>query len=114
MNLLFVSIFLFIAAVGIGIYLVFLGLGKQKSSLGLGLIHASLALAGIVVLFMLIVTGPTNKLNNFAAIFLFFAVVGGGMVFALREENKPPAMAVVAIHAAMGLIGLSSLIISLV
>ena len=90
MNLLFVSIFLLITAVAIGLYLVFLGLHKRKSSTGLGLTHASFALAGIIVLFTQIVTGPTDKLNNVAALFLFFAIVGGGMVFALREENKHP------------------------
>lgn len=113
MNLLFVSIFLFITAVAIGLYLVFLGMRKHKRAPGLGLAHASFALAGFLVLFALIYTGPTDKLNNFAALFLFFAVVGGGMVFALHEENKPPSMVAVTIHAVMGLAGISALVINL-
>lgn len=113
MNLLFVSIFLLITAVTIGLYLVFLGLRKHKRSPGLGLTHASLALTGIIVLFTQIYTGPTDKLNNFAALLLFFAILGGGMVFALREENKPPSMVAVTIHAVMGLVGISALIINL-
>lgn len=114
MNLLFVSIFLFVTAVAIGLYLVFLGLRKSKRSPGLGLIHASLALTGIIVLFTLIYTGPKDILNNVAALFLFFAIVGGGMVFALHEENKPPSMAAVTIHAVMGLIGVSLLAVHLI
>jgi len=114
MNLLFASIVLLIIAVSLGLYLVFLSLHKHKRSPGLGLTHASLALAGIIVLFMQIYTGPTDKLNNFAALFLIFAIVGGGMVFALHEENKPPSMTVVIIHAIMGLAGVSSLLINLI
>ena len=113
MNLLFISVFLLIIAVTIGLYLVYLGVKKQIRSPGLGLTHASFALTGIIVLFVQIFTGLTDKLNNFAALFLFFAVVGGGMVFALREENKPPSMMAVGIHAVMGLIGISALIINL-
>jgi FtsH-binding integral membrane protein len=114
MNLLFVSIFLFVTAVAIGLYLVFLGLHKQKRSPGLGLTHAGFALAGILALFTLIYTGPKDILINVAALFLFFAVVGGGMVFALHEENKPPSMAAVTAHAIMGLIGISLLTIHLI
>ncbi len=113
MNLLFVSVFLFITAVAIGLYLVFLGLHKGIRSPRLGLMHASLALAGIIVLFTLIYTGPASKLNNLAAFFLFFAILGGGMVFALHEENKPPSMAAVTIHAVMGLVGITTLIFNL-
>jgi FtsH-binding integral membrane protein len=113
MNILFVTIFLFITAVAIGLYLVFLGLHKQKRSPGLGLTHASLALVGIIVLATLIYTGPKDILNNVAAFFLFLAVVGGGMVFALHEDNKPPSMAAVTTHAIMGVIGISLLIIQL-
>ena len=113
MNLLIVSIFLLITAVAIGLYLVFLGLHKRRRSPGLGLTHASLALAGILVLLTLIFTGPTDKLNNLAALLLLFAVVGGGIVFALHEENRPPSMAAVIIHAIMGLAGLSLLLINL-
>jgi len=75
--------------------------------------HASFALAGIIVSFTQIVTGSTDKLNNVTALFLFFAIVGGGMVFALREESKPPSMVAVTIHAVMGLVGISALIINL-
>jgi hypothetical protein len=34
------------------------------------------------------------------------AVIGGIMLFALREKNKPPPMVLVGIHAVMALVGL--------
>jgi len=113
MNLLLATALLLISAVAVGFYLVFLGLRQHKRSPGLGLTHACLALSGIIVLFTEIFTGPTDKINNVAALFLFFAIVGGGMVFALHEENRPPSMAAVAAHAIMGLVGISLLIINL-
>lgn len=113
MNLLLVSFLLLITAVAIGFYLVFLGMHQRKRSPGLGLTHAGLAVTGSIVLFTEIFTGPIDKLNNVAALLLFFAIVGGVMVFALHEENRPPAMAAVTVHAIMGLIGLLLLIINL-
>lgn len=113
MNLLLATALLLIAAVAVGFYLVFLGLRQRKRSPGLAFTHAGLALSGIIVLFTEIFTGPTDKMNNVAALFLFFAIVGGGMVFALHEENRPPSMAAVTAHAVMGLVGISLLIISL-
>jgi len=113
MNPRFVLIFLFITAVAIGLYLVFLALRKHKRSPVLGLVHASMAVAGIALLFSQIYSGPTDKLNNGAALFLVFALVGGGIVFVLHEKNKPPSMAAVAFHAVMGLIGISLLTINL-
>ena len=113
MTLLQASVLLLISAVAVGIHLVFLGLRQRKRSPGLGLIHAGLALAGIVVLCTQIFIGPADKLNNVAALFLFFATVGGGMVFALHEDNRPPSMVAVTAHATMGLFGISLLIINL-
>ena len=103
-------ILLLTTAVLIGIFLVIRGLRHHKSSLKLGLIHASLAITGIALLLTQIVQGPIDKQNNIAALLLVLALVGGGMVFVLREANKPPAMAVVTIHAIMALAGLSVLI----
>jgi hypothetical protein len=40
--------------------------------------------------------------------------MGGGMVLALHEENRPPSMAAVTAHAIMGLFGISLLIINLI
>lgn len=114
MNLSLVSFLLLISAVAIGFYLVFLGMRQRKRSPVLGLTHAGLALTGFIALFIEIFTGPLDKLNNVAAILLFFALLGGGMVFALHEENRPPAMAAVTAHAIMGLVGISLLIINLV
>ena len=113
MNLTLVTVLLLIAAMAAGFYLVSLGLRQRKRSPALGLTHAGLALAAIIVLFTQIFTGPTDKINNVAALFLLFAIVGGGIVFALHEANKPPSMAAVTVHAIMGLVGISLLIINL-
>jgi len=114
MNLLLTTVLLLISAIAVGIYLVFIGLRQHKRSPGLAVTHAGLALSGIIVLFTEIFTGPTDKINNVAALFLFFAIVGGGMVFALHEENRPPSMVAVIAHAIMGLVGISLLIINLI
>lgn len=103
-------ILLLTTAALIGLFLVIWGLRYRKSSLKLGLFHASLAIAGIALLFTQIVQGPTDKQNNIAAFMLVLALIGGGMVLALREKNKPPAMSVVTIHAIAALVGLSVLI----
>ena len=113
MNLVLVTVLLLITAVAVGFYLVSLGLRQRRRSPGLGLTHAGLALAAIMVLFAQIFTGPTDKINNVAALFLLFAIVGGGIVFALHEANRPPSMAAVTVHAIMGLVGISLLIINL-
>jgi hypothetical protein len=113
MSLLLATDFLLISAVVVGIYLLVLGLRQRKRLPGPGVTYAGLALSGIIVLFTEIFTGPTDKFNNVAALFLFFAIVGGGMVFALDEENRAPSMVAVTVHAIMGLFGISLLIINL-
>lgn len=112
MNLLLITISLLTFAVVIGTYLVFVGLRHRKRLPALGLTHAGLAFCGIVLLFTLIFTSPSDKLNNVAALFMLFALVGGGMVFALREQDRPPSIAMVIAHAIMGLAGLSLLILN--
>jgi hypothetical protein len=114
MNLSLATVLLLVSAVVLGSYLVFLGLRKRKRSPGLGLTHAGLALAGTTVLLIEIFSGPTDKINNVAVLFLFFALVGGGMVFALHEENRPPSMAAVTAHAIMGLVGIVLLAVNLI
>lgn len=113
MDLLLITVFLLISAAAVGFYLVMLGFRQRRRSSGLAFVHAALVLSGIILLFTHIFTGPTDKMNNLAALFLFFALVGGGMVLALHEKNKPPSMAAVTAHAAMGLVGISLLIFNL-
>ena len=113
MNLLLTAVLLIISAMAVGIYLVVLGVRRRIRSPGAGLVHAGLALTGVVVLLTQLFTGPADKLNNVAALFLLFAVMGGGMVFALHEEHMPPSMAAVVAHAIMGVAGLALLIINL-
>jgi len=99
-------LFLFTFAVVIGLFMVVLGLRYRRSSLPLALSHAALALIALGLLFNQIFTQAINKFNNAAALLMVLALIGGLMLFALREKNKPPAMILVTIHAAMGLGGL--------
>ncbi len=108
-----IAIFLIVSAIAVGVYLVFIGVRNHKRSPGLAFAHAGLALCGVIALFIGIFTGPLERMNNVAAFFLFFAVVGGGIVFALHEKNRPPSMGAVAAHAVMGLIGISLLILNI-
>ena len=112
MNLLTVATLLIVMALSAGVYLVFIGLRQRRRSPGLAILHAGMALSGVIVLFTEIFTGLPDKLNNVAAFFLFFALVGGGIVFALHEENKPPSMPAVTAHAIMGVVGATLLIIN--
>lgn len=100
------SILLFSVAASLGLYLVVLGAHYHRSSLKIGLSHANIGLLALVILFLQIINGAINKYNNVAALLMILAVIGGLMLFALREQNKPPPMVLVGIHAVMALVGL--------
>ena len=100
------SILLFSVAASLGLYLVVLGARYHRSSLKIGLSHASIGLTALVLLFLQIINGTMNKYNNVAALLMILALIGGLMLFALREQNKPPPMVLVGIHAVMALAGL--------
>ena len=100
------SILLFSIAASLGLYLVVLGIRYRRSSLKIGLIHSSLGLLALALLILQIINTEVNKYNNVAALLMILAFIGGLMLFALRESNKPPPMILVAIHAVMALIGL--------
>ncbi len=99
-------ILLFSLAALLGLFLVVLGLRYHRKSLTTGLIHAGTGLIAFGFLISQIIGHPINKYNNVAALLMVLALIGGGMLFALREANKPPPMMLVAIHAMMALAGL--------
>jgi len=113
MPLSLVSASLLIAAISVGAYLVYVGLRRHKRIPKLGLTHAGLALSGSVALALQVLDGPSDRLNNLAAFFLALALIGGAMVFLLHEKGRPPSMPVVIIHAIMGVVGLTLLLIGL-
>jgi len=100
------SIILFSVAASLGLYLAVLGVRYHRSSLKVGLSHASIGLLALVLLFLQISSGAINKYNNVAALLMVLAVIGGLMLFALREQKKPPPMVLVGIHAVMAFVGL--------
>ena len=105
------SILLFSLAACLGLFLVVLGVRYHRNSLKIGLSHASIGLIALGLLITQIVNGATNKYNNVAALLMILALTGGIMLFALREQNKPPPMVLVGIHALMALVGLLVLFI---
>jgi hypothetical protein len=113
MPLSLVAASLLIAAISVGAYLVYVGLRRHRRIPKLGLTHAGLALSGSVALALQVLEGPSHRLNNLAAFFLALALIGGAMVFLLHEKGRPPAMPVVVIHAIMGVVGLTLLLIGL-
>lgn len=100
------SILLFSLAASLGLFLVVLGVRYQRSSLKIGLVHASTGLLASGLLMTQIITGATDKYNNVAALLIILAIIGGLMLFALREHNRPPPMVLVGIHALMALVAL--------
>lgn len=108
----YASILLAIAAT-LGIVMVILGVRYHRSSFKLAMSHAVIAIGGLGFLATQIINGPINKYNNVAALLLLLALIGGGMLFALREKDRPPAMIMVFIHASMALAGLVVLFLGL-
>ncbi len=105
------SILLLALAVTLGFFMVFIGFRYHRSSLKLAISHALFAIAGLSFLGLQIYHGPMNKYNNGAALLLTLALIGGGMLLALREGKRAPAMPVVTIHAIIALTGLTVLML---
>jgi len=100
------TIILFSLTALIGLYLVVLGVRYRRKSLTIGLTHASAGLIAFGLLITQIIGSTINKYYNVAALLIVLALIGGLMLFALREANKPPPMILVSIHAVMALAGL--------
>ena len=105
------SILLFSIAACLGLFMVVLGVRYHRSSLKLALSHASIGLLALALLMTQIFTGVTDKFNNVAALLFILAIIGGLMLFALREPKQAPPMILVGIHAFMALLGLLLLIL---
>ncbi len=106
-----IALALFVAAVALGLGLVVLGLSQQRGSLPLAVAHACCAVLGLGLLLWQITTATVStKLYNVAALLFVLAVLGGGVLLALRlgkrEYRTPPPMVVVVLHAIMGLFAL--------
>ena len=104
-------ILLFSLTASLGLFLVVLGVHYHRKSLITGLIHAGIGLIAFGFLVSQIIGHSINKYNNVAALLMILALIGGVMLFALRETSKPPPMTLVAIHAIMALTGLLLLIL---
>ncbi len=106
----YASLLLAIAA-ALGLTMVIIGARFHRSSLKLAISHGIFAIAGLGLLGTQIFRGPIDKYNNGAALLLTLALIGGGMLFALREKDKPPAMMLVLMHAIAAMAGLLILVL---
>lgn len=100
-----IPIILFSLVTLIGIFMVVIGVRYHRSLPKIGLVHGGLGLFAMLLLILQILDSEINKYNNVAALLIIFAIIGGFMLFALREEGKPPVMMMVAIHAIMAFSG---------
>jgi len=91
--------------------MVYIGLRYHRISKKLAISHALIAIMGLCFLGAQIFHGPINKYNNGAALLLVLALIGGGMLLALRDGDRSPPMPVVVIHAIMALAGLTVLLL---
>ncbi len=105
------AILLFSLAMMLGLYLVYIGVRQHRGSPVLALTHASMASLALILLIVQIFSETaTYKLYNFSAFLFVLALIGGVLLFSLREGRKPPAMFLVMLHAVMALIALYLLI----
>lgn len=109
------AIVLFCLAVSLGLYLVFIGVRHRRGSRALAAVHGGVALLGLSLLGVRVFGGPVNFLYNSAALLFVLALAGGGMLLALRmgdqDQQSPPSMLGVSLHAAMGLLALLLLVL---
>ena len=101
---------LFSLVVVSGLALVYAGLRQRRGLPWLATAHGLLALTAFGALLWHIINTATSKSTNFAAVMLFLALTGGGLLLALREKDTPPSMPLVAIHAVLALTGFSLLV----
>lgn len=104
-------ILLFATAISLGFYMIYIGVRHHRGSPPVAYTHASVATLGLVLLTVFIFTeSATYKLYNFAAVLLVMALIGGVVLLALRDGEKPPEMFLVMLHAVMALLAIALLV----
>lgn len=105
------SISLLILAALLGFTIIYIGIRHHCSSSKLALGHALLGISGLIFLGIHIAGSSIDKYNNVAALLLVLALIGGGLLFALRDNDSAPPMPAVTIHAIIAVAGLSVLLL---
>ena len=108
--LLYSNLLLILAAVA-GFIMIFIGFHYHRRSLMLVTCHVLLAVAGLALLLYQVTMDFTSLYNIAAALLLMLTLVAGAILAALRDDRQPAPMPAVAVHALMGLTGISLLLL---
>ena len=100
------ALILLLLAALLGFTMIVIGLRYHRSSLKLVLAHIAFAVAGLAMLFAQIMQYPANKFHNSAALLLTLTLVGGLLMFALRDGKRAMPLPVVGFHAGVALVGI--------
>jgi hypothetical protein len=93
------ALFFLAAAMAFGGYMMVRGVRLNRPAPRLALVHATIALAALGFLVGRIAAGPKSLVYNSALFFLCLAAIGGILVGALREQEQPPVLPLVLLHA---------------
>ncbi len=105
------AILLFSLAAIFGLSLIVMGARYRRSSRALGLGHAGIAVLALSLLGVQVFRGPNQMLYNDAAVLFVLVIVGGVVLLALRDGNKPPPIVVVGVHGGMALVALALVVV---
>ena len=95
----------------IGFIMIFIGLHYHRRSLILVACHVLFAVVGLASLLYLITTEFISLYNIAAAVLLMLTLIIGAIIAALRDNNQPPPMPAVTVHAIIGLAGITLLLL---
>ena len=108
--LLYSNLLLILAAV-IGFIMIFIGIHYHRRSLMLVISHVLFAVIGLASLLYHITIEFISLYNIAAAVLLMLTLIVGAIIAALRENNQPPPVPAVTVHAIIGLAGISLLLL---
>ena len=108
--LLYSNLLLMLAAV-IGFIMIFIGIHYHHRSLMLVISHVLFAVIGLASLLYNITIEFISLYNIAAAVLLMLTLIVGAIIAALRDNKKPPPMPAVTVHAIIGLVGISLLLL---
>ena len=91
--------------------MIFIGFHYHRRSLMLVIGHVLSAVAGLSFLLYEITRQFISLYNIAAAVLLMLTLIIGAILAALRDNQRPPPMPAVTVHAVIGLVGISLLLL---
>lgn len=103
------------AAAGLGLLLFAYRLIRRRPPGMAGWVHPLLGLAAATLAYAAVIrwTGPRSLPFDAGALVLTFALLGGGLLFALRLTRVPRPVFVIVVHGAAALLACSLLVVGL-